>query len=272
MDVLEALVKAAPYFQAAMRGDVMIGIVNRENFLINLDSKTVHLNILAGTPLPKDDVAMQTALAGRVYSGRLPKEVHGVSFQAITIPVRNEAGEIVGGLGLGYNIEDQIHIETTMQNMEAIIMHAQDRLHGVASHAQELAASSDEFATNSKSAFESTMRSREVLNIITNISSQINLLGLNAAIEAAHAGVHGNGFSVVANEVRKLAKESASASIQVKELLLDIQEKMADMSRGIEDIRLACNNQAVIVEDFSKLIEELHNISKIMDQYIQKMA
>lgn len=65
----------------------------------------------------------------------------------------------------------------------------------------------------------------EILQLIARISSQTNLLSLNAAIEAARAGEAGKGFAVVAGEIRKLADQTASSAEQIQHLIEAIQER-----------------------------------------------
>jgi len=271
MDVLQALTTAIPYFHQAFKEDVTIGLVDREKYLAFLSGKTVNLANKPGAPIAKGNVGMQSALRGESFSGYYPPEVFGVPFYSINIPIRDDSGEVIGALGIGYNIENQVNMETTMENIERIMGQAQDHLHSITAHAEELAMTIDDFTSNCKNAQESTMRSNDILNVIANISAQTNLIGLNAAIEAAHAGEHGKSFSVVADEVRKLARESAHAANQVKELLSGIQKEMSDITKGIEDIRTASGAQVMFVEDFSKMFEEIYSISKTMDAYIRKI-
>ncbi len=69
-----------------------------------------------------------------------------------------------------------------------------------------------------------TRRIDQIINSVSEIATQSNLLALNASIEAARAGIHGRGFAIVADEVRSLSQQSTAAAQQVQAILVEIQD------------------------------------------------
>lgn len=92
---------------------------------------------------------------------------------------------------------------------------------GVMSDAKEKA---DSVAESILALAERTQTVGEIVALVNDLADQTNLLALNAAIEAARAGEQGKGFSVVAGEVRALAEQSKKATVQVRQLLGEIQK------------------------------------------------
>jgi methyl-accepting chemotaxis protein len=89
--------------------------------------------------------------------------------------------------------------------------------------------------TEAVAATETKVRhTNQMLDFILDVADQTGLLGLNAAIIAAQAGIHGRGFSVVADEIRKLAKNSSSSVDKITEILEQIQSGVAEV-KSISD-------------------------------------
>jgi methyl-accepting chemotaxis protein len=106
---------------------------------------------------------------------------------------------------------------------------------------------------------EQSQALQEANKIIAAISAQTNLLAMNAAIEAAHAGEAGRGFSVVADEIRKLAENSSAESKKIGAELKQISEYIDLIVKDAESSRVAFTEVSNRVSETEKLVLEVDN-------------
>jgi methyl-accepting chemotaxis protein len=178
-------------------------------------------------------------------------------------------------------------MSANIQSIAAAMEQSSCNVNMVASAAEEMTSTVGEIAQNAEKARsiseEAVTQSRltsekmallgeaatkigKVTETITDISEQTNLLALNATIEAARAGEAGKGFAVVANEIKELARQTASATVDIKNQISGMQtttsatvEDIEKISTVIIEINSVINGIATAVEEQSAASSEIAN-------------
>ena len=112
----------------------------------------------------------------------------------------------------------------------------------------------------------------KVIKLITTIAHQTNLLALNATIEAARAGDAGRGFAVVANEVKELAKGTATATDQISQSITTIQQDTRESVEGIRSITAVTSQMFEINQSIAAAVEQETATTTEMSHLLAEVA
>ncbi|MFW5902249.1 MAG: methyl-accepting chemotaxis protein, partial [Thermodesulfobacteriota bacterium] len=120
---------------------------------------------------------------------------------------------------------------------------------------------------------EQTKSIEEIINTVSDIADQSNILSVNASIEAAKAGEHGKGFAVVAQEVKSLADQSKEATNQVRTILMDIQKATSTAVMATERGSKTVEEAIELAEQSGTAIDRLERqVNESSDAAAQIMA
>lgn len=160
--------------------------------------------------------------AGKVssgFKGIMDSLITGIKVPASGIGTTSGTGEENLAETAGRAVEDGMKAIEIAAQGERSVMEAEEVIRNVTDTVKQIADSINELE-------ESSSKIGNITNTITAIASKTNLLALNAAIEAARAGQQGKGFTVLADEIRKLSEGSNKAAHEIKQLINEIQSRI----------------------------------------------
>lgn len=261
--ILGQIAVTLPLVQLALNKEVGIALTDREKILLYRPANNLDLHTEIGSPLrPGTGIYRVIHESLSQVTMKVDKALHGVPYIAKAGAVSNQQGEIIGSLVFTQSLERQ----NVLQDMADGLKNSIDAL---AATAEEIAAQSQLIAGITRNLADGAQESRsrvgepdQVLGFIRQIAGQTNLLGLNAAIEAARVGEHGRGFGVVAGEIRKLASSSTTSIAKITATINGLQQ---DADRTYERIRQVDEGTSQIFEAVSTLAGTTETLRRMAD-------
>ena len=162
--------------------------------------------------------------------------------------------------------------EKGMQQAVSVLQEGDEAMNNTVLGISEIRETVSETAKKVKRLGETSQKISRIVNLISNFAAQTNLLALNAAIEAARAGEEGRGFSVVAEEVRDLAEQSAASTAEIEQLVEEIQaqtnEVVAAMETGTEQVVTGTK----LVQNAREKLTQIAMVSKQVNGIVREIA
>lgn len=255
--ILDAFITVAPYLNKLVHDDITIGIYNTEKLILNIPGNTFSLNVKPGDPLAEGDIITDAIRENREKTAIVPKELFGFPLLAKAIPLHDKNGRVIGGVGLGTSLEKANKLYEVAESLSAIVEETAASIEEITGSITNLANQVTDISVHMKEVSTGADQIGQISSVVKGVSDQSNLLGLNAAIEAARAGESGRGFSVVADEIRKLATNSKENATQIDEISKNIQSLLKNLNTSFSGIHELTDSQSAAIQEISATIQEI---------------
>lgn len=262
---LKNILAIAPYLNQFTIDDIGVMVCDTEKIIWEVNPQTFRMEKASylGDILDENWVIYEAMKKKRRVTREVGKEFYGVAYVGIAVPFF-EDNEIVGGVLIYQSVERKEKLFEISQALEETIKTLDMTVQQIAAEAEELAATGQELGSISQEASAQVNETGGIIEVIRKIADQTNLIGLNAAIEAARVGEHGRGFAVVAEEVRKLAKVSTSSAKNIRQTLESIENAVAHINMAVKEVTQVANHQAEVLMEITPEVNGLARVADII--------
>ena len=264
-DYLNSLMGFLPIIQNVFNNEVGVTLTDREKILWYSPSKKLDLKAVPGSELKAGTGIYRAVHENRRVTVRLDKSLYGLPYISMAAPVHDNSGNTLGAIAITRTVEQEEVLKDMSQTLSSSIT-------TLAATAQEVSAQTQEILAICKLLVGTAQESRsrvyetdQVLGLIKSIANQSNLLGLNAAIEAARVGEQGRGFGVVAEEIRKLASGSAESIKKIDTIIKAIQQDSDQTYSQIEHIEEVLNQISGAIAQVATSVQQAGEMADKLD-------
>lgn len=269
IESLEALVAMIPILKAAVPAELSIAICDTEKFIAYWPGADIDLDIRVGQLLHQEEPLTYSIQNNTALKAEVPASFYGFEFIGTATPLHDSSGNVIGGIAI--QLRKQSELIAVADQINHSLTQANKQISEVAEGSAQLAESAQQLLTLANQTVEQVKATDKVVAIVRRVADQTNLLGINAAIEAAHAGDFGRGFGVVASEIRKLSKESLNSTNVIQNTLKTFEEAIKEMRVSIEQMTEIVERQATSSRQVSDFIKEVDQMSEQLDEFAKRL-
>jgi hypothetical protein len=271
LELLNSLVNCAYFLKNIYLSDISIGVTDTEKYLIYHPGENLDFKINKGDKIKKNSAVYLAIQKKEKISYDIPREIWGVPAKAISSPIFNDKNEIIGAIAVVFSIENQSKFKEIIMEFSLAFEQVNISMQDIAEGSQKLSKESEELSMESNESKKKLEKTDEITQMISEISNKTNMLGLNAAIEAARAGKEGRGFSVVANEIRNLSEQTNISAKNAKSQIQDITNSINYMIDSIKEIRFVTEKESNSIQEIAATMEQLSAQLSLLEDFTKNL-
>lgn len=269
-EVLNAFNLLIPYLHIMFDNEASLAIADTEKYLRNDGSAGLSLKSDPGAPIPSGGAAYIAIKEGKTVINDVPKELYGVGIKSYSVPVKGKTGKVEGCLCVAKSLKKRGELLDLSKDLSSSLQQISEIINNFAESLQLLQGMNLETKKKVDDALKNVSSTDQIFKFVNQVTSQTDLLGINASIEATRAGSEGKGFKVIAQEIRKLSETSRESVNKIYSMLNGINKSVDDIYKSTSKSQEITSSYTAAFSDIVASIESLtegaKNLEKIADK------
>lgn len=252
-NIIEYIKKAMPFFKASLNPGVGLYLFDRNEVVWCEDSAKGAL-FNQGDKIMPGSVPDQVLSSGQPVTETYQDERFSTPYIVAGVPVTDAHGNIQGVFIRVRFEQSTAFIQEALQPLQEIVAGISEKVTNVSANSQQLTAILHNISNYAAEVASSSDEISSATELINDIANKTHIIGINATIEAVHAGERGKGFSVVAKEIQKMSGKTQEATATTGKQLEDIQNRIKNLSQELSQMSGALQNLSETIMETNEMI------------------